>query len=230
MKKMLLASVALGSASPSPARPARQIKIGVAGPLTGPNAAFGAQLKNGAEQAVDDINAAGGINGQKIAARRRRRRLRSQAGRVGRQQVRRRRRQVRRRPLQLRRHHPGLRGLRGKRHRPDHAGRDQPEDHRAQHVEHVPHLRSRRSAGRCGRQLHRRQVQGQEGRHRPRQDHLRQGPRRRDQEGHERKGPEGSALRRRQHRREGLLRARLEDQGRPAPTSSTAAACTPKAA
>ena len=43
-----------------------QIKIGVAGPLTGPNAAFGAQLKNGAEQAAADINAKGGINGQKI--------------------------------------------------------------------------------------------------------------------------------------------------------------------
>ena len=40
--------------------------MGVAGPITGPNAAFGAQLKNGAQQAVDDINAAGGMNGQKI--------------------------------------------------------------------------------------------------------------------------------------------------------------------
>jgi len=43
-----------------------QIKVGVAGPLTGPNAAFGAQLKNGAEQAAADFNAKGGINGQKI--------------------------------------------------------------------------------------------------------------------------------------------------------------------
>ena len=43
-----------------------QIKLGVAGPITGPNAAFGAQLKNGVEQAVEDINAAGGILGQKI--------------------------------------------------------------------------------------------------------------------------------------------------------------------
>src|SRR5262245_18758836 len=56
----LAASLAL--AGPASA----QIKVGVAGPLTGPNAAFGAQLKNGAEQAVADINAAGGINGQKI--------------------------------------------------------------------------------------------------------------------------------------------------------------------
>ena len=43
-----------------------QIKLGVAGPLTGGSAAFGAQLKNGVEQAVADINAAGGIMGQKI--------------------------------------------------------------------------------------------------------------------------------------------------------------------
>src|SRR5450756_877626 len=43
-----------------------QIKMGVAGPITGPNAAFGAQLKNGTDQAVADINAAGGILGQKI--------------------------------------------------------------------------------------------------------------------------------------------------------------------
>ncbi len=43
------------------------IKMGVGGPLTGPNAAFGAQLRNGAVQAVEDINAAGGINGKKIS-------------------------------------------------------------------------------------------------------------------------------------------------------------------
>jgi branched-chain amino acid transport system substrate-binding protein len=41
--------------------------IGVAGPLTGPNAAFGAQLQNGAQMAADDINAAGGVLGEKIA-------------------------------------------------------------------------------------------------------------------------------------------------------------------
>jgi branched-chain amino acid transport system substrate-binding protein len=42
------------------------IKIAVGGPLTGPNAAFGAQLKNGADQAAQDINAAGGILGKRI--------------------------------------------------------------------------------------------------------------------------------------------------------------------
>lgn len=43
-----------------------QIKIGVAGPITGPNAAFGAQLQNGTQQAIDDINAKGGVLGQKL--------------------------------------------------------------------------------------------------------------------------------------------------------------------
>src|SRR5712671_4418365 len=43
-----------------------QIKLGVAGPITGGSAAFGAQLKNGVEQAVADINAAGGILGQQV--------------------------------------------------------------------------------------------------------------------------------------------------------------------
>ncbi len=45
-----------------------QVKIGIVGAITGPNAAFGAQIKNGASQAVDDINKAGGINGQKLIA------------------------------------------------------------------------------------------------------------------------------------------------------------------
>jgi branched-chain amino acid transport system substrate-binding protein len=46
---------------------AADINLGVAGPITGANAAFGAQLKNGVEQAVDDLNRAGGILGQQIA-------------------------------------------------------------------------------------------------------------------------------------------------------------------
>ncbi len=43
-----------------------QIKLGIGGPITGNDAVFGAQLKNGVEQAVEDINAAGGVLGQKI--------------------------------------------------------------------------------------------------------------------------------------------------------------------
>lgn len=42
------------------------IVIGVAGPFTGPNATYGDQYWHGATQAADDINAAGGINGEKI--------------------------------------------------------------------------------------------------------------------------------------------------------------------
>ena len=43
-----------------------QIKIGSAGPMTGQYAAFGEQLKRGATMAVEEINAAGGVNGQKV--------------------------------------------------------------------------------------------------------------------------------------------------------------------
>ena len=43
-----------------------QVKIGVAGPITGANAAFGAQLRQGVEQAVEDIDKSGGILGQKL--------------------------------------------------------------------------------------------------------------------------------------------------------------------
>src|SRR5262249_3008769 len=43
-----------------------QVKIGVAAPITGASANFGAQFKNGVEQAAEDINAKGGVLGQKI--------------------------------------------------------------------------------------------------------------------------------------------------------------------
>lgn len=66
MKRTLLAGFALAATVAWAGSAQAQIKLGVAGPITGPNAAFGAQLKNGAEQAVEDINKAGGINGQKI--------------------------------------------------------------------------------------------------------------------------------------------------------------------
>ena len=66
MKKVWLSGVALAASVAFAGVASAQIKVGVGGPLTGPNAAFGAQMKNGAEQAAADINAAGGINGQKI--------------------------------------------------------------------------------------------------------------------------------------------------------------------
>lgn len=66
MKKTLLTGVVLGLGLAFAGAAHAQVKMGVGGPITGPNAAFGAQLKNGAEQAVADINAAGGILGQQI--------------------------------------------------------------------------------------------------------------------------------------------------------------------
>ncbi len=43
-----------------------QIHIATVGPMTGSYAAVGAQMKAGAEQAVADINKAGGVNGQQL--------------------------------------------------------------------------------------------------------------------------------------------------------------------
>jgi branched-chain amino acid transport system substrate-binding protein len=43
-------------------------KFGVGGPITGSNAAFGSQLKQGAEQAIADLNAGGGILGKKLSS------------------------------------------------------------------------------------------------------------------------------------------------------------------
>ena len=61
----MLAGLALGLALGGTAQ--AQIKIGVASPVTGNSAAFGAQVRNGAVQAVEDINRAGGVKGQKFA-------------------------------------------------------------------------------------------------------------------------------------------------------------------
>ena len=66
MRKLLMASLALGAGLAFAATAQAQVKMGVGGPITGSNAAFGAQLKTGAEQAVADMNAAGGILGQKV--------------------------------------------------------------------------------------------------------------------------------------------------------------------
>ncbi|AMS40268.1 branched-chain amino acid ABC transporter substrate-binding protein [Aminobacter sp. NyZ550] len=66
MKKSLLSAVALTALVAFSGSAWADIIVGVAGPITGPNAAFGAQLQKGAEQAVADINAAGGINGEQI--------------------------------------------------------------------------------------------------------------------------------------------------------------------
>lgn len=66
MKKKLLSAVAAAAMVAFAGSAWADLLIGVAGPLTGPNAAFGAQLQKGAEQAAADINAAGGINGEQV--------------------------------------------------------------------------------------------------------------------------------------------------------------------
>ncbi len=66
MKTKLLAGLALGMGLAMAGPADAQIRVGVGGPITGPNASFGAQLRNGAEQAVEDINAAGGVLGQRL--------------------------------------------------------------------------------------------------------------------------------------------------------------------
>lgn len=48
--------------------PKENIKIGAAYPLTGIYAPYGTEYKRGLEMAIDEINAKGGINGQKIEA------------------------------------------------------------------------------------------------------------------------------------------------------------------
>ncbi|MCJ2081409.1 branched-chain amino acid ABC transporter substrate-binding protein [Methylobacterium sp. J-090] len=65
MKSVLSVGVALGLMVAATAAHA-EIKIGVVVPVTGPNAAFGAQIKTGAQQAIADINKAGGVNGEKL--------------------------------------------------------------------------------------------------------------------------------------------------------------------
>lgn len=66
MKKLLLSAVAFSALTAFSGAAWADLLVGVAGPITGPNAAFGAQLQKGAEQAAADINAAGGINGEQI--------------------------------------------------------------------------------------------------------------------------------------------------------------------
>jgi len=65
MKKLLLAGAAITWALTGSAW--ADINIATAGPMTGQYASFGAQMKAGAEQAVEDINAAGGVNGEMLS-------------------------------------------------------------------------------------------------------------------------------------------------------------------
>ena len=163
MKKMWLAGLALGA---SLALGRRGVRAGHHRRRRRPDdrrrGVVRRQMKNGAEQAVADINAAGGVLGKKL-------KLEvgddacdpKQARSVGRE-VRRHEAAVRRRALLLVVVDPGVGGLCRGRRAADHAGLDQPDVHRAQPLEHVPRLRPRRPAGRGRRRLHRQELQGQE--------------------------------------------------------------------
>ena len=68
MKSMKLIGLAFGaSLALSTTAFAQDITIAVAGPMTGGESAFGRQMKNGAEQAIADFNAGGGVLGKKLA-------------------------------------------------------------------------------------------------------------------------------------------------------------------
>src|SRR6201747_22648 len=68
MKPLRLIGLALGaSLALSTAALAQDITIAVAGPMTGGESAFGRQLKNGAERAIVDFNAAGRGRGRQRA-------------------------------------------------------------------------------------------------------------------------------------------------------------------
>ena len=67
MKLFKLIGLALGASLVlSTAALAQDLTVAVAGPMTGGESAFGRQMKNGAEQAVADLNAAGGVLGKPL--------------------------------------------------------------------------------------------------------------------------------------------------------------------
>lgn len=67
MKSLNLIGLVLGaSVALTTAALAQDITVAVASSMTGGEAAFGRQFRNGAEQAVSDINAAGGVLGKKL--------------------------------------------------------------------------------------------------------------------------------------------------------------------
>ncbi len=67
-RRLLLGAAASGLALPAFAQNrSNPIKVACAGPMTGSNAAAGDQMKIGAQQAVADLNARGGVLGRQLA-------------------------------------------------------------------------------------------------------------------------------------------------------------------
>ncbi len=67
MKTYLLTGIAVAFGAALTASAAfADISVGIAGPITGQLAAYGEQYTQGAKKAIADINAAGGVNGEKL--------------------------------------------------------------------------------------------------------------------------------------------------------------------
>src|ERR1700738_4749492 len=66
MKRFIGTAILAGALAFVGVAKAQNIPIAVVGPLTGSNAALGEQMKRGAEMAVADINAKGGVLGKKL--------------------------------------------------------------------------------------------------------------------------------------------------------------------
>jgi len=66
MRKAAFGLFAAALAFSAPAAKAQEIVIAVAGPMTGQYASFGEQMRRGAQMAVADLNAKGGVNGRKL--------------------------------------------------------------------------------------------------------------------------------------------------------------------
>jgi len=65
MKRLVFPILALGLLIPG-AAPAQPLKIGAPQPMTGPDAPFGDKFKKAYGMALEEINAAGGVNGRKL--------------------------------------------------------------------------------------------------------------------------------------------------------------------
>mgnify|MGYP001477089194 CR=1 FL=1 len=63
---MMALALAAGLAFSTATFAADNIKLGIFAPLTGPSAQAGQAMRNGAAIAVEELNAAGGINGAQV--------------------------------------------------------------------------------------------------------------------------------------------------------------------
>src|SRR5512136_3505860 len=66
MRKLIASSLVLVAALLAAPALAQPLKIGAPQPMTGPDAPFGDKFKKAYGMAIDEINAAGGVNGRKL--------------------------------------------------------------------------------------------------------------------------------------------------------------------